>query len=396
MKKKVWIWILIVVGIVTVSTTIYFLVKGNSSNEFGSEFDETGVLVQKVNEQELGESILVTGKVIPEDEQKVFLDAEHGDIHEYLVAENQVIGAGDALFKYDASKVDSELNKAVRERDLIQKRLKIEQNEIAALGKRITEMKKNVKEGGEFTQEDVNMLEKEKVQIEMEYESTKSAVTSAQEAINELTATKKSMTVVSKIDGIVVKVNKNIEKTDTGSSEPVIHIISNEPFKVVGTMSEFDTVKIQPEQAVIVRPKVYKEREWNGVVESVSHFPEGEDGGGDFGGGGNVTMYPFKVAITDDTSELRQGFHVSLEIKLDGAGKVVAVPHMALTMDEEGLEVVYVLVDGILEKRVVKIGEMNDEFVEVTEGVTVGELVVVGPNESMHDGMEVVSYDEIE
>ena len=82
------------------------------------------------------------------------------------------------------------------------------------------------------------------------------------------------MIVVSKIDGIIVKVNKNIEKTETGSSEPVIHIISSEPYKVIGTMSEFDTVKVLPEQNVIIRPKVYKDREWNGVVESVSQFPE--------------------------------------------------------------------------------------------------------------------------
>ncbi len=395
MKKKVWIWVLSVIGIIVIGAIVFFLTIGKTSNEFGSEFEEMGVLVQKVSEQELGESLLVTGKVVPEDEQKIFLEPEYGDIHEYLVEENQIVSAGDPLFKYDTSKVDAELNKAVRERDLIQKRLKIEQNEIAALGKRITEMQKKVKGSDEFTEEDVNVLSKEKVQIEMELEGTKAEVTSAQEAINELTVTKKSMTVVSKIDGIVVKVNKNIEKTETGSSEPVLHIISNEPFKVIGTMSEFDTVKIQPEQAVIVRPKVYKDQEWNGVVESVSQFPDGEDGGDDFGGGGSVTMYPFKVAITDDTSELRQGFHVSLEIKLDGAGQVIAVPHMALTMDEEGLEVVYVLIDGVLEKRVVQPGEMNDEFVEI-EGVAVDELVVINPDESMHDGMEVVSYDEIE
>ena len=131
------------------------------------------------------------------------------------------------------------------------------------------------------------MLAKEKVQSEMGVESTKDELTSAQELINELAETKKGMTVVSKIDGIIVKVNKNIEKTETGSNIPVIHIISSEPYKVIGTMSEFDTVKIQPEQAVIIRPKVFKDREWNGVVESVSHFPD-EEGGGmdDYGGGG--------------------------------------------------------------------------------------------------------------
>lgn len=404
MNKKKWIWLSIIIVILVIAAVVYFVVKAKPGDEFGEGVEDQGVLVQKVSEQELGDSILVTGKVVPEDEQKLFLDAEHGDVHEYLVTENQKVSAGDALFKYDTTKIDVEYNKAVRERDLIQKRLKIEQNQIAEIGKRITAMKKKVKAGDEFTQEDVNQLAKEKVQLEMEYEGTKSEVTSSQEAINELATTKKSMTVVSKIDGIIVKVNKNIEKTETGSSEPVIHIISSEPYKVIGTMSEFDTVKIEPEQIVIIRPKVYKDREWKGLVESVSQFPEGEEGGmGDFdgGGGGNVTMYPFKVAITDDTSELRQGFHVSLEIKLSGNEKTLAAPHMALLMDfdEEGepIEYVFVIIENKLEKRVIqKTDEMNDEFVGITEGLSVDELIVINPNDGMTDGMDVDAFDEIE
>ena len=169
-------------------------------------------------------------------------------MHEYLVTENQKVVAGEALFTYDATKVDAEYNKAVRSRDLIQSRLKIEQNEIAEMGKRLATMKK-AKGEEEYSEEAVNLLAKEKVQSEMGIESTKDELTSAQELINELAETKKGMTVVSKIDGIIVKVNKNIEKTETGSNLPVIHIISSEPYKVIGTMSEFDTVKIQPEQA---------------------------------------------------------------------------------------------------------------------------------------------------
>ena len=398
MKKKVWIWALSMIGLLAISVAVFYFIKIKPANEFADDLGEMGILVQKVSEQKLGESILVTGQVIPEDEQKLFLDPENGDVHEYLVAENQKVVVGEALFTYDATKVDAEFNKAVRSRDLIQSRLKIEQNEIAQMGKRLAAMKK-AKGEEEYSEEEINLLAKEKVQSEMGVESTKDELTSAQELINELAETKKGMTVVSKIDGIIVKVNKNIEKTETGSNIPVIHIISSEPYKVIGTMSEFDTVKIQPEQAVIIRPKVFKDREWNGVVESVSHFPDEEGGGMDDyggGGGGNVTMYPFKVAITDDTSELRQGFHVSLEVNVSGDDKALAVPHMALTMDEEGQEVVYVLVDGLLEKRVVQVGEMNDEFVGIIDGVADGELVVIGPDESMHDGMEVTSYDEIE
>lgn len=400
MKKKVWIWI--GVSIIIIAALIFIIMRfvGNSP-EIGEEFEEV-TTVQKVSERTLGETILVTGKIVPEDEQKVFADAESGEIKQFVVEENAVVKAGDPLFHYDTTKISSEYNRAVRERDLTQQRLKIEQKQSKELATQIANMKKYISAESDYTKEDISALEKEKVQIDMEVESTKAEITAAQESINEISEQRKKLSPVSKIDGIVVKINKNIDVTDTNTSEPVVHIISNEPFKVIGTMSEFDAVKIKPEQKVTIMPKVFKDREWNGVVESVSQFPEGEQGGDEFGGGGsgNVTMYPFKVAITDDTSELRQGFHVTLEIDLSDGSKSIAVPHSALLtdFDEEGEETqfVFIMKDGILEKRIVQVGDMSDEFMAITEGLAVDELIVINPHFGLEDGMEVEVYDEVE
>ncbi|MFS0645666.1 efflux RND transporter periplasmic adaptor subunit [Siminovitchia sp. 179-K 8D1 HS] len=402
MKKKVWIWVLSIVVVLGVATAVTLAIKKKTASG-GEELQDEGITVQKVAERELTETILVTGKIVPESEQKVFLEPDKGEVKEYNVEENQKVKAGDPLFKYDSSKLQSELNKAVRERDLIQKRAKTEENQIADMNRRITKAKANSRtpsnEGDEeVPQENVNDLTKEKVELEIQHESTKAEIASTQEQINDLDKQIKEMTVVSKIDGMVVKVDKNAVSTENGSPEPAIHVISSQPFKVIGTMSEFDAVKIKEKQSVIIRPKVYKDREWKGEVESVSQFPDNEGGGEEEfagGGGGGVTMYPFKVKVTDDTSELRQGFHVSLEIKIDGKGKSLVVPHAAL-MEEDGVDVVYVLKDGVLERREVQKGSMNDEFIEIKDGVKKDELVVITPNEGLHDGMEVTSFDEAE
>lgn len=369
----------------------------NAEMASGTDLQELSITVQKAVEKELTETILVTGEIVPESEQKIYIEPDKGEIIDYKVTENQTVKAGEPLFLYDSSKLDVEYNGAVRERDLIKLRAKAEEAQIAELNKQIAAAKKNPAGETDGESFDVNQLTKEKAQLELQYENTKSEAVSAQERINEGANRKKEMTVVSKIDGIVVKVNQNIAQTETGASEPVIHIISNSPYKVIGTMSEFDAVKIQPEQAVVIRPKVFKDREWNGVVESVSQFPNEEGASGEMmgaPGGGNVTMYPFKVAITDDTSELRQGFHVSLEVKIVGTEKKPVIPHSAI-LDEGGIAVTYVLVDGKMERREVKTGSMNDEFIQVIEGVNKDELVVITPNGGMYDGMEVTSYDEI-
>ena len=80
---------------------------------------------------------------------------------------------------------------------------------------------------------------------------------------------------------------------------------------------------------------------------------------------------------------------------MTGTEKWPIVPHSAI-LDESGIAICYVLVEGMLERREVKTGSMNDEFIQVIEGVKKDELVVIVPCEEMHDGMEVASFDEIE
>ncbi|HJH10457.1 MAG TPA: efflux RND transporter periplasmic adaptor subunit [Metalysinibacillus jejuensis] len=385
MNKKKKIVVISVISIALVVAVVFAIMKFTATEGDMEAFDEP-LMTEPVAMQELGETILVTGKIIPTDEQKVFAEGESGEIKEFFVKENQQIKAGAPLFAYDTTKVSNEYSKAVRARDLTNNRLNITINELAAARKQLTDMKKNP----ELSKEELNAAAKDIVSLEMDIENIKGEVSSLQETINDLAATKEKMVVKSKIDGIIVKINKNVEPSENGSSEPIVHIISSGPFKVIGSMSEFDTVKIKKDQPVIIRPKVFKDRTWNGVIESVSHFPGGE--GGDEMGGGNVTMYPFKVAITDDTSELRQGFHVSLEINVSdlAQSKQLAIPHLAIDIDETGEEFVYVLTsDNILEKRAIVLGDSSDEFAGILEGLEEGERVVVNPYIVAQKGLEV-------
>ena len=428
-KKKTKI--LIGAGVLTliVVMAVIYAFKGRVSTVDQMDPEEMEVLVQEVTEEKMEETILVTGKIVAENEQKVYGEPENGEIKEFNVKENDKVKKGDSLFVYDGTEVDNELNAAVRSRDMLQNNTQAIQNQLNQMAKQIEEMKKakenghsTDEEGTSITDEDIRELELEKNQLALEIENSKAEVSGAQAEINRIDEQKKALTVKSKMDGTVVKVNKNLERTEEGTTEPIVHIVSNEPFKVIGTMSEFDSVKIKSGQDVVIRPKVFKDREWKGKVESVSEFPTDEGGEEmDMYGGGdmNVTMYPFKVEITDDTKELRQGYHVSLEVTIGGDEKKLVVPHSALLDDmmmgeededasmmddmfgmEDGMmeeaPFVYVLIDGVLERRDVETGTMNDEFIEITDGVEVGELVVITPSFEMYDGMEVTSYDEVE
>ena len=134
MKKKVWIWVIAILVVLGIAAAIIWSLNNKKVHMMDDELGEMSTLVQKASEELLTESILVTGKIVPEGEQKVFLEPEKGEVLEYKVTENQQVLAGDVLFEYDSSKLKVEYGKAIRERDLIQKRAKIEQSQIAGNG----------------------------------------------------------------------------------------------------------------------------------------------------------------------------------------------------------------------------------------------------------------------
>lgn len=393
--------------------------------------EATEVLVEKVKEEKLTETILVTGQIVPEGEQKIYHEAEKGAIVSFSVKEGDKVKKGDPLFVYDGSDLEREIANAVNGRNMSQNNVKTIENQIAELTKQINSMKQVDNEPLSDDEEvfsspadEVRQLEMEKSQLAIELEGAKGEVSMTQAEINDLEKQKATLTVTSNIDGKVISVNEVENRGEDNITEPVMHIVSNKPFKVIGQMSEYDSVKIKKEQEVIIRPKVYKDRDWKGKVESISEFPKDDvSGDGDFYGGGemNVTMYPFVVAIEDDTKDLRQGFHVSLEVNVAEKDKSLVVPHMAimdeLMMDmdddsfsmtdellmgmgedfeEDGMQFVYVLVDGILERRDIETGKMSDEYVEILSGVELNELVIVNPNWDMYDGMEVETYDQVD
>lgn len=208
MKKKTKI--LIGAGILTliVVMAVIYAFKGRVSTVDQMDPDEMEVLVQKVTEEKMEETILVTGKIVADNEQKVYGEPENGEIKEFKVKENDNVKKGDSLFVYDGTVLDNEFNAAVRSRDMLQNNRQVIQNQLNQMVKQIEEMKK-AKENGQssdeegtfITDEDIRALELEKNQLALEIENAKAEVSGAQAEINRIDELKKALTVKSKMDG---------------------------------------------------------------------------------------------------------------------------------------------------------------------------------------------------
>lgn len=189
--------------------------------------------------------------------------------------------------------------------------------------------------------------------------------------------------VISPVAGMV-KINNPNNILEYHSEGPLLRILTSQSPIIKGTLTEFDATSVKVGQLVKIHAKAMPEEEWIGVVEALSFTPIQSINGQ----ASAVTSYPFLVSIKENDKSLPEGFHVSLEIELNSKQNVVVVPFDAVLIENDK-EYVYVVEQGRIRKREVKIGLIDDNWEEVVSGIRAGEVIVRNPQADWIEGMEV-------
>ncbi|RQD75777.1 MAG: efflux RND transporter periplasmic adaptor subunit, partial [Candidatus Syntrophonatronum acetioxidans] len=98
--------------------------------------------------------------------------------------------------------------------------------------------------------------------------------------------------------------------------------------------------------------------------------------------------YPVKISVENPEGLLRGGMYARAEIPVEEREQVPLVPLGAL-IEIDGEEKVYVVEDGQALLREPLLGLRGEEYVEVLEGLSPQDLVIVRGQEHLTDGMEV-------
>ncbi|WP_054703974.1 efflux RND transporter periplasmic adaptor subunit [Bacillus sp. JCM 19041] len=205
---------------------------------------------------------------------------------------------------------------------------------------------------------------------------------------------KEQLTVKSKINGTVLKINEqggaHPEDAYGGTeSTTLMEVADTSKFTITGNISERQSLDVEVGHSVFVYSDTLTESTWNGEVIDVSYFPTESN---EWYGESSGSQYPVTILVTEgDTEMLRPGYQVFAEI-LTSEQSGLAVPMEALKYDEFST---YVLVyeDGLAVKREVEIGFSNDYSIEIISGLTEEDQVILDYTEMIEEGMEVVPYD---
>ncbi|MCX6220394.1 MAG: efflux RND transporter periplasmic adaptor subunit [Bacteroidia bacterium] len=410
-KNRFLPWI-IVLGL----AVIVLLVIGKKRGWFGKDLT-LKVSTEKVEIRDITEIITANGKLKPLKEVKISPEVP-GEIIELPVKEGEKVKKGDLLvvikpdiYQSSLSRIEASLNTqkarlAQAEAQLIERELNYQR------AKQLLEKKTIPK--SEF--ETVEAAWKVAIsEVQAARYSVKSAESSVKEANENLTKTK----IFSPIDGTVSKLNvekgEKVVGTNQFAGTELMTVADLNTMEVKVEVNENDIVKVQKFDTANIEIDAYLKRKFKGIVTEIASSANVTGTTVD-----QVTNFNVKIVllaksyqdlIEKDTLKypFLPGMSATVEILTDTRKGIISVPIQAVTtrgddgavkkaseqMEKMGTsdtnakevapkepeqhEVVFVVKNNLTWKKRVKTGIQDNTRIEILEGLTVGDEVIVAP-----------------
>lgn len=331
-------------------------------------------------------SVLLSGSVTAQKEQYVYFDGSKGDLDEVLVSVGDKVSEGQALVKYSSADAQAAYDAASRAISKADRHINELYESRNSAGATPTLPQVGAEGGADLAQAQSSgsALASIDSQISDARDTRADAVAQLEKAQAQLDAT----TVLSTVEGTVVEVNRNVSKSPTGSSQVLVHIVSNDNLQVKGELSEYNLANLSVGQEVTFTSKVYPDKTWTGKISYISNYPKNNsEASSSVGATSSGSKYPYTIDVTGEMGDLKQGFTVSVEVK--NKSKALIVPISSVVMEEDK-NYVWILDENQKAKKVeVGLGNADAENQEITSGLTDGAKVISNPTASLEEGKEV-------
>ncbi|MCP3466028.1 MULTISPECIES: efflux RND transporter periplasmic adaptor subunit [unclassified Bradyrhizobium] len=154
-----------------------------------------------------------------------------------------------------------------------------------------------------------------------------------------------------------------------GPGDVLFRIADHRLVWVVIDVAERDLSQVSVGSNVTIRPRALADRTFTGVVALIYPHLNAQ-----------TRTARIRVEVPNPDEVLRPEMYVDAEIQTGTPGPVLAVPEGAVLDSGTRQAVLIDKGDGRFEPREVKLGRRGGGFVEITDGVTAGELVVTSAN----------------
>lgn len=247
-----------------------------------------------------------------------------------------------------------------------QKEIDTYQEMIAAYKEYRSEMKsqKSASEGGSMDSGSRSQLE---ANTEMEKMNNQDTLTALAEVENGMQ---------SDFNGVVTEV-EIVEGSTPQEGQKLLTVESTEKVKVEITVSKYDLDKIAVGQEAEIN---IAGKEYKGKVSKINRMATTNASG--------AAVVGAEVAIENPDESIFLGVEAKVEVHMATATDVVTVPVEVVNTDREG-DFVFVAEEGMVKKKRVTTGISSDTDIEIQEGLTAGEAVIMTTGQELEEGTPV-------
>jgi len=179
---------------------------------------------------------------------------------------------------------------------------------------------------------------------------------------------KRTLTFRSPVNGIVTE-KKAVQGMRFMPGDALYQVADLSAVWIIGDVFEQDIGQVKLGAKTQIKINAYPGKVFEGAITYVYPTLKAE-----------TRTVPVRVELSNPGHLLKPGMFAQMELAIGGKAKVVTVPISAVIDSGTRRIVLIQLKEGRFEPREVKLGARSDNYVEVTEGVKDGELVVVAAN----------------
>lgn len=151
---------------------------------------------------------------------------------------------------------------------------------------------------------------------------------------------------------------------------PIIGLPDLSLMKAEVPVNEVDIAKIDTAQKVFIRMDAFPDTTFHGIVTEMTTLARNKERGS------NVKVFDVTVVLDENDAKLMPGMTVSCEIIVERISDTLFVPLEAV-FQKEGKDIVYVKKGKSFESRDVIIGQENDNYVIISEGIEENDQVAL-------------------
>lgn len=322
-----------------------------------------------------------------------------------IIEDGEQVHGGDTVILFDPSEVQKAILDAKAELEIAQAELdkkraeqqsKIEELraniEISEISHQISEI--NLEQAtfeADITRKEINLnLEKAKIALDKareeivnqkkidteEIQQSSLKIRQLENNLDEAQTTLENLTVISPSDGIAIlrknwaTGNKWQVGDQTWSGNPLIDLPDLNELKVEAEISEVDISKVKLDQKVEIKLDAFSDTVYTGRVISIANLAKFKEEDS------KIKIFPVEILLENASDQFLPGMTVSCRIIIDRLENVLYIP-LESVFTEGRNHYVYVKSGSSYDRKNVSVGEKNNDYIVIKEGIAQGELVAL-------------------